>query len=207
MSRSEAVQTVLTRNAFYRDGYRLLLKVAIIQGIIIVMLIGLIMLMIAEFKPQDRFFATTAEGRLIPLIPLNQPNLNDAAVLAWSAQAVTETMTFGFHDYQTRLQDASRHFTRRGWASFTKALEDSRTIESVERRRQIITVIPSKAPVIVDQREVAGVYRWRIEMPITVSYQSGDQTNSQNSLLTLLVVRVPTLESPQGLGIEQWIQQ
>ena len=38
MPLKDAIATVLNRNAFYRDGYRLLLRISIIQGIIIIVL-------------------------------------------------------------------------------------------------------------------------------------------------------------------------
>ena len=72
----------------------------------------------------DRYFATTADGRIMQLVPLDQPNMATAALMSWVAQATSEVMTFGFHDYQRRLQQSSRHFTHHGWETFTAALNN-----------------------------------------------------------------------------------
>ena len=40
---------------------------------------------------------------------------------------------------------------------------------------------------------------------MNITYRAGSQTRSDNLLIRFLIVRVPKLESPNGVGIEQWI--
>lgn len=196
---------VLVRNEFYKDGYRSLLKIALFEGFAILLLLAALIFVIMTSNPENRYFATTADGRLVRMVPLSQPNLSDAALLSWVAQSATETMTFGFHDYKRRLQDASSYFTRRGWESFTKALQDSRIIEAVEARQQVISAVPGSAPVIVQEGVVNSQYRWVVEMPLVVTYKSGSSSRPDSMMVRLTIVRVPTLDNPSGIGIEQWI--
>jgi len=197
---------VVVRNEFYRDGYRTMLRVALIEGVVIVGLIVVILAIVAAYQPENRYFATTEDGRLVPMEPLSEPNLSSPALLSWAAQSVTETMTFGFNDYRRRLQESSRHFTRRGWGSFVKALQDSSMIETVEKNRQVKTAVPSQAPTIISEGLVNGVYTWQIQLPILVTTEYGaQQQTNQNMVVNLTVIRVPKLESPNGVGIEQWI--
>ncbi len=199
--------TVVIRNEFYRDGYRTLLKIALIEGVIIIGLILAMFYVVSTNKPQDRYFATTNDGRLVPMVSLNEPNLSTPALMSWTAQAATEVMTFGFHDYRRRLQEASRNFTRIGWASFTTALEKSRIMESVEQNQQVLTAAPTSAPVLISEGVVNGRYQWQVELPMVITYQAGALRRADNLVLTLLIVRVSKLESPNGVGIEQWIAQ
>ena len=106
---------VVVRNEFYRDGYRTLLRLTLILSIIIVGLIGAMYFVIQTHQPENRYFATTEDGRLVPMVALSEPNLSTPALMSWVAQAATEVMTFGFNDYRRRLQEASRNFTRHGW--------------------------------------------------------------------------------------------
>lgn len=197
--------TVVVRNEFYRDGYRSLLKLTFILGVVVLGLIGCMYFVIQTHQPENRYFATTEDGRLVPMVPLNQANLSTPALMSWVAQASTEVMTFGFNDYRRRLQEASRNFTRRGWESFTQALQRARIIEAVEANQQVITAIPQGAPILQSEGLVNGRYQWIIQLPLTLSYQSGARTRSDNLLATIVVVRVPRLESSNGVGIEQWI--
>lgn len=197
--------TVVIRNEFYRDGYRSLLRLAVLQGLVIIGLIGALFFIIQVNQPENRYFATTEDGRLIPMVSLSEPNLSTPALMSWVAQACTEVMTFGFNDYRRRLQEASRNFTRKGWDSFTAALQKSRIIEMVETNQQVVTAAPQGAPILVSEADVGGQYQWVVELPLIVTYQSGAKTRSDSLLVTVVVVRVPRLESPNGVGIEQWI--
>lgn len=197
--------TVIIRNEFYRDGYRNLLRLCLVEGLVILLLIGAMYFVINVHQPQDRYFATTEDGRLIPMVALNEPNLSTPALMSWVAQASTEVMTFGFNDYRRRLQESSRNFTRRGWESFTSALQKSRIIEMVEATQQVVTAAPAGAPILESEGLVAGRYQWIIQLPLVLTYQSGSLTKTDNLLVTVVVVRVPRLESANGVGIEQWI--
>jgi hypothetical protein len=42
MALRDAISTVLNRNAFYRDGYRLMLRISVIQLSVVVLLIATI---------------------------------------------------------------------------------------------------------------------------------------------------------------------
>lgn len=196
---------VVMRNEYYRDGYRLALRVAVVQSFIIIGLIASMFFVIHVHQPENRYFATTEDGRLIPMVSLTQPNLSNPALMSWVAQAATEVMTFGFNDYRRRLQEASRNFTRRGWESFTGALQAARIIESIEANSQVISAAPRGAPVLQSEGVVNGQYQWIVQVPMVLSYQSGSKTRADNWIVTLVVVRVPRLESPNGVGIAQWI--
>ena len=137
--------------------------------------------------------------------PLNKPNLDRAALLSWATQAATEVWTFGFHNHKQRLKEASRHFTRKGWAGFTKAIERSRIIEMVNENRFVMTSVPRSAPKITKEGLQNGRYNWTVELPLKTTYQSGSKTRSDNLLVRMKIVRVPKLESPNGIGINQWI--
>lgn len=197
---------IITRNSYYRDGFRNLMVVSFFGAIAIAGLAIAIIAFIKLHQPQNKYFATTSDGRLIRMVPLNEPNLTQAALMSWVAQASTEVMTFGFHDYRRRLQEASRHFTRGGWESFTTALTQSRIIEAVEAQQQVVTTVPRSAPILVQEgvtRE--GRYFWRVQLPLAVTYQSAAKSRNEFMVVEITVVRVPTLENPIGVGIDQWI--
>lgn len=97
--------SVIVRNEFYRDGYRSLLRLALLQGLASLGLLGAMYFVIQVHQPENRYFATTEDGRLVPMVPLNEPNLSTPALMSWVAQAATEVMTFGFNDYRRRLQN------------------------------------------------------------------------------------------------------
>jgi len=201
----EPLNAVVIRNSFYRDGFRNLLRIAIAEAVIILALIVCFVVYMNAHQPQDRYFATTADGRIMKLSPLDRPNMNKSALMSWVAHAATEVMPFGFHDYQSRLQESSRHFTRRGWESFTGALQRSRIIEAIENDQQVVTAAPRSAPVLKQAGIFNGHYRWIVELPLDVQYKAKNKSRSDSMIVTITIDRVPTLENIIGVGIEQWI--
>lgn len=201
---TSGLATVMVRNEYYRDGFRSMLRLCTLLGIIIVGLLAAMFYVIDVHQPENRYFATTEDGRLIEMTPLSQPNLSTPALLSWVAQAATEVNTFGFSDYRRRLQEASKNFTREGWESFTTALTRAGIIESVEVNRQSVTAVPQGAPVILSEGVVRGRYQWQVELPIIITYEAGSRKRSDSLLVTAVVVRVSPLENPNGVGINQW---
>lgn len=197
--------TVVTRNEFYRDGFRNLIIIAMLEAVVIIGLILALIVYINNSKPDDRYFATTADGRIMQLQPLNVPNMETPALLSWVATAVTDTLSFSYLTYQKDLQNSSRHFTKAGWESFTGAMQRAHILDSVQALQQIVSATPRTSPILKQSGVLNGKYRWVLELPITVKYQSVKESRQDQLTLTLVVERVPSLENPVGVGIAQWI--
>ncbi len=207
MAGPDALNAVVNRNEFYRDGYRRLQKIALIEAVAIIALIAVLALTIQVTRGKDRFFATTSDGRLLQMVPLDQPNLPTAKLTSWAAEAASEIMTFGFNDYRKRLQESSRFFTRSGWSTFNEALTKSNLLLQVTNNDQVLTAAPKAAPVVVQEGVIRGVYRWYVQMPLNVTYTVGSKEDNRPQLVTMSIVRVSTLETPDGVAIDQWIAE
>lgn len=201
----DAIATVLNRNSFYRDGYRLLLKVTIIQGLVIAILIFCIATLVMAAQTRNIYFATSTDGRIINLIPLNEPYRSQAEVVTWAATTAQSVMRFGFHDYRDRLQQASNSFTNSGWESFSKALKEANIIDAIVAHKLVVTLDVNAAPEVKSQMIKDGVYTWYVKLPITVNFQGNDPPPPINTALLLRIVRVSTLQNPDGISIEQWV--
>ncbi|MEA1938865.1 MAG: type IVB secretion system apparatus protein IcmL/DotI [Pseudomonadota bacterium] len=202
---SDTFASVVTRNAFYRDSYTILLKVAVLEAIIIIAMVLTLMLAVAMTSPEDRYFATSADGSMIRLVPLEQPNLSDATVLSWASRAAEETMSFGFSNYQRELQESSAFFTDSGWRGFQQALRTARTIDKMKAYSQLLTATVTGAPVLLDKRRIGDAFVWRVQFPLLITYQSFNTREEQQQLVILVIRRRSTLENPMGIGIHQWV--
>lgn len=206
MSKEEqaSLGTVVLRTEFYRDGYRILMRVFFFETIVLLLMVVLGVGIVNTYKPENRYFATTEDGRVVPMISLSEPNMSHSAILSWVAQTTTETMTFGFNDYRQRLQSASQYFTRSGWVSFVAALDQAGTMNALATERQIISSVPAQAPVILSEGVKDGVYQWVIELPMDVKATKGQDSSGVRQNVRLLIVRVPRLENKNGVAIQQW---
>lgn len=200
----EALVMVKNRNDFYRDNYRKVVGMLLLSVLTITILTAGLIYIITN-PPQPRYFATTTDGRISPLIPLDQPNISQNALLQWANTAAVTAYTYNFVNYKQALQEAQAYFTPDGWDAFTEALNSSNNLVAVQAKKLVVSAVATGAPVILQQGLLAGVYAWRIQLPMLVTYQSASQFSRQSILVTMLITRVSTLNSPQGIGIAQFV--
>ena len=199
-----AVERVQFRNDFYRDSHRKII-LALLTAVSIVVLLCGILIYVVTHPPTPKYFATSVDGRIIPLVGLNEPNMPTSALLLWANQAATSAFTYDFVNYRQALQGASEYFTPDGWRDFLNALTGSNNLNAVITKKLVVSSTATGAPVVLQQGLLNGTYAWRVQMPMVITYQSASQVAQQNATVTMLVTRISTLNSAKGIGIAQFI--
>lgn len=191
------------------EAHRTRLKYGVIGAAAAVAFSAVLLLSVLLVTPATRYFAQTPSGRIVPITAFDQPMQGNQAVRGWVAKAVTETMSFGFHDWRERLGWSMRFFTNTGRDAFFDAIRSSGLLEGVESRRQVLTSAPRAMPIIIGEGPdpVSGRYRWVVQVPINMTVESGTVSSLRRFRITLAVVQVPTVEKAGGLGIDQWVTQ
>ncbi len=189
--------------------YATWMKRCVIGAVAALSLTVLLAFAVIFIEPDKRYFAQTESGRIVPIVSFGEPIQTNEAITGWVVQAVTETMTFGFHDWRLRLGSAMRYFTEDGRRSFNRAIESAGLLDRVRENRQIISSAPRAMPVIVQEgpNPLTGQYQWIVQVPINMTTEAGAVKSSSRFRVTLAVVRVSTLEKAQGLGIQQWVTE
>jgi len=200
----DALQVVNLRREFQRDGHRrvlLALMISMVLNAILAIAFGYIV----THPPAPQYFATTINGRITPLIPLDQPNMPPSTLLQWANSAAIAAYTYNFVNYREELQAASDFFTPQGWSDFTGALKTSNNLNSVIQKKLVVSAVATGAPVILDQGVVNGTYTWTVQMPMLVTYQSASQVARQNIMVKMVIQRISTLNSARGIGISSFV--
>ncbi|MBL7479610.1 type IVB secretion system apparatus protein IcmL/DotI [Legionella bononiensis] len=200
----DALTVVALRNQFYKDSQRKVI-LALLIAIVVNFVLGSLLVYIITHPPAPRYFATTINGRITPLFPLNEPNQSDSAVLQWANQAAIAAFTYNFVNYRDELQASSGFFTADGWDQFLNALQSSNNLDAVKAKKLIVSAVATRAPIILQKGVLNGSFSWRVQMPILVTYQSASEFTQQNNVVTMLITRVSTLNSPRGIGISQFV--
>ena len=199
------LELVMLRNNFYRDNFRRLMVMCLLLLGIIAALVGYVFYQ-QKNQPKPTYFATTSDGKLIKLIALNQPNLQTNALLQWATEAGTAAYTFNFVNYRKALQDVRQYFTKLGYQNFLSALTGSRNLEAVRSKKLVVSSVPTGAPVVLKEGVTSnGRYAWQVQFPMLLTYQSASDSIKQNIVVTMLITRVPTLESERGVGIASFV--
>ncbi|HVT62359.1 MAG TPA: type IVB secretion system apparatus protein IcmL/DotI, partial [Legionellaceae bacterium] len=160
----DAVAAVLMRNNFYRDGQRKMILILLFSILSNVVLASILTYMVTH-PPEPRYFATSINGRITPLVALNAPNQSDSAILQWANQAAIATFSYNFVNYRSELVAASGFFTAEGWDQFVTALGASNNLDAVKAKKLVVSAVATSAPVILQKGVLNGRYAWRIQMP------------------------------------------
>ncbi len=201
----DSLEQVKLRNEFYKDSYRIVLIILLLALAVIIILIGTLSYLLTH-PPKPVYFATSINGRIRPLQPLDRPNQSKSALLQWANQAAIAAYTYNFVNYRGELQSASSFFTPEGWNSFQQALSSSNNLKAVIAKKLVVSAVATGAPIILNEGvQPDGRYFWRVQMPMLVTYQSASEVTQQALMVTMTIVRVSTLDSERGIGISQFV--
>ena len=205
-SREGGAQMVSLRNDWYRDQYRTNSSALRMAAIALLVSVGInVLLGWAVIHKRPVYFAATNDGRILPLVPLSRPAMNDRRVVSWATDVAISAYSYDFINWRKVLSGLSQDFTREGYSSFIGSLKASGNLDLVLKNRMVTSAVPAAAGVVVAKGKLGGIYAWKIQVPVLVTYQAAKSSVSQNLVVTLLVVRRSVLSHPKGLAVSQFL--
>lgn len=190
---------------WYRDGFRVLLRL-LAGSLVLNLFLGYAAWHFYHYQAPPKYFATTRDGRLFPLTPLDQPFLSHADVLQWAVGAFVDANDYTFQNYRQALQAAcNEHFTRDGCASYRDALKRTGNLEAIKERRLIVNGQVTEAPIVREHGTRNGRYYWKVQLIGIVTTESTAQRATQRQAVDLLIERAPTLTHQRGVAITSYI--
>lgn len=206
MADEQALELVRLRNNFYRDNYRRVMKLLLIMAIAMIALV-LTMSYLFTHRQEPKYFATTQTGRVLQLVPLSTPMLSTEALLSWAGQVAMQAYTYSFANYREKIQLLEGDFTPDAWQQFLAQLQTSGNLQAIDQRKIIVSAMVSGTPIISRQGMLSGRYAWRVQVPLLVTYVSSSERFQKNYLITLVIVRVSTVDNQNGVAVAQFIAE
>jgi intracellular multiplication protein IcmL len=196
-----AVEGTLTRFEVYRRAFHLMGYAAIGMSGVTLLAVATAWWALAS-KPEPRYFIASEDGGVIPIVSVDQPYLNDAAVLNFAVEAITNSLTLNFANWRAQLSASSEFFERpSGWNNWLEALEGSGTLELIRNRNLVSSVVANGAVIVNRGPDAAGRFRWVVQVPITINYQSSSERRSENRVAELEIARLPTWQTSRAVGV------
>lgn len=199
---AQAVDRRLADPAFNRTLLQRSYLVIACQAVVIAALVAQVVWQ-ANHPPRSHYFYTDGVGTPREMHPLDAPVMPDEKLLAWVSDAVIAAYSVDFKRYPEQLSRASRYFTVEGWNTFGRAFIETGNLEKVKKARLVATAVPKRAPAIRQRAVIGDRLAWRIDLPIVVSYENENTTNSQDLMVTVLVVRVIETDYADGIAIDE----
>lgn len=205
-SSSQGLQLVMLREAFYRDNYRRSVFILLFVFIINCILAGTLFYYWTH-PEEPKYFATTADGRIILLHPLSDPVLSDDTVLQWSSNAVRKAFNLDYVHWRDQLQEASNNFTSDGWKWFLNSLKSTNNLQTLTDLQMVSNAEITGAPQIQQKAIIDGHHAWKVKMPVLVTYTSPGHTINMPMEVTLIVIRMPVQDYAQQIAINNFLAE
>jgi intracellular multiplication protein IcmL len=201
MQETDEEKPVLEPEWFKGDHYKSFMVLTFLIGALVFVLIQVNLFLRSFASPAPVFFKVTQGGALVPEKPLNEPNQRENLLLNWTAGLMMTINTFNFVNYNAVINKAALYFVPEGYDNFKAALNQFKITQTVIDKKLILSTTPLDAPHVVLEKVFAGRYMWKIQMPLLFKYSSVEYVASEQYVVTLIVMRVPITESPQGIRI------
>lgn len=154
-------------------------------------------------NPSPQYFSATETGQLLKEGPLDQPTIAQNVLFNWVTEAMLTISSFNFMNFQQVIQKSAEYFTPEGYESYKAVFQDSKIQEYVINNKLILIGTPTGAPQITKEGVFADRYLWKMTMPILFQYRNVHTSSNEQVTATLLIMRVPTSESANGILIRK----
>ncbi len=186
---SPAIQRALAASVFF--------------SYVAVLLIFMVLIVHAT-RGKERYYLNPPAGNPVEVFPLSEPNVTPSSMVKWATLAATSAYTIDFYHYQVNIDDLKEFFTTNGYRDFQNSLTSSGSLDKIIKSKLIQSAVAIDSAVILQEGPLRGVYTWRIQVPLLVTYQGASTSSTKKTIaVSLLVTRVPTDEAPKGIGIAQ----
>ncbi len=194
----------MARAEFYLDRYRFIQK--IVAGLLVLtILLAYALYDVYRNPPKPLYIAAENDGRIIELRPISRPTISKNALLTWAAESVTSIFTYDYVNYRKQFQNNVDYFSAEGWQAYMDQLDKSGTLQTVKEKSMLVSAVVSSSPVITGEAPVNGIYMWKVEMPIDVTYTPFGQSPIKQRLIIKMNLRaISPLENPRGVVIDSF---
>ena len=211
MNTEAIIGTILLRERYRRDDIYHAIRLSVGLAVVVTFM-SVVACVLLLRGPVYKYVMVDPVGRIINMVPLEQPNMTDAAVLAWAVDSVTKVYTFDFANYRRQFQAAQTMLTQVGYYGFEKALRESGNFVAVRENRYVTTAVPNGPARMVASGPVTNAlgetrWSWVVEFPMLITYRSSKQSTTQDLIAKVTLVRLPEYVNRAGIGIRQVIAE
>lgn len=198
----EELQVGHLKDEFYKDGFYKALSALGVFLAAIFLLVSLFLYLVLT-KPSPIRFIVSDDFRVLAEVPNNQSYISDPDLIQWVSQTLPAVFKLDFVNYAQQLSGFTHFFTDAGWNSFMLQLNTYANSQSVLKSKLFVSATPAGAPIILNKGLLKNnVYAWEIQMPLNLSYSSGQQGTPSPIVASLIVVRVSNLNNMAGVAID-----
>lgn len=175
-------------------------------GILTALSIALVISLIANagltvfvFKKKTESFAVSETGRVVPLVPLDKPYVNDSRVSGFAEECLRSSFAHDYENFRITMNAAKNCYTSDGARKFEGAMEPM--LDEIKTKRVVMSA-SMEPTVVVKTYILSGAVHWETQTPMTL-YRRGtrEQLTPIRFLVTTVVERVALDENVRGISV------
>lgn len=202
---SAGLQLVHERNDFYRDAYK-----QVYLGFVILLVVNCILAFTIVYHythpAQPKYFAATADGKILKDQPLSKPLRSDNEVTQWAADSVRAVFAQDFIHWKAQLQRSSSLFTPYGWRYFLQKMKSSRNLDTLTQKKMVSEAQITSPPQVIREGDLgSGVFAWNVQMNINIVFRNVNNTIQMPFQVNLIIIRQPLSTFPDGIAINNFL--
>jgi len=157
-------------------------------------------------KGQNIYFATTTDGKLIPLKPIEQPLMATSEVIDFGSKVISHTFSFDYVDYQREITANTGDFTDRAFMDIKQELMGNNgIINETLKNNWLVSTHVLAAPQVVKEGLIddTKTYGWRLIYPVNMTFQNEKTIHTSNYSADVLIIRVDQKNNPKGIAVSR----
>ena len=168
-------------------------KVKILAFLLIVL--TLVICYLTLLRKPNQFYVSTVTGRVERMYALDEPTLTD--VKKTSVDLVNRMFTMSPVNYNSELTFLKSYFNEQGFTAYKNALRTTGLFAAVMNNAMSLSSNVLSARVVLNKGvQNNGRYAWIVKVPVIVSVRSSGASKKRGFYVTLLLERVPLLDTP-----------
>ena len=134
---------------------------------------------------------------LLSLPVLSFATAENTQMAVWANEAIVATYTYNAQNFLNRQKEIAHYFTATAWINYTKALTDSKLLESVQKNNYEVSAVATLPP----QIKLIQNNNWQADMPLLVVYKNPQYQQKQHLMITLQFTTAPSGQGIRGFAI------
>lgn len=178
---------------------RLISSIVGLSVVVILLVVANIALAVFVFTKKVESFAVTESGRVVPLVALDKPYVNDQRVSGFTEECLRSSFAHDYENWRATMSSAKNCYTGEGAKAFESAMAPM--LDDVRSKRFVMS--SSLEPTVVARSYLlGGAVHWEVETPLTL-YRRGtrEQLSPIKFMVTSIVKRVALDENVRGISL------
>jgi hypothetical protein len=121
-----------------------------------------------------------------------------APMAVWVNEAIVATYSYSYKSYLQDQKQIAKYFTADGWIAYSKALNDSKLPEAVQKNFYTVSAVATEPPSITP----IDASHWKASMNLLVMYQNPQYKQKQTLKVSIQFGAAPAGQGVRGLSIE-----